>query len=175
MIYIVKSVRYFSTTKIKMGYRDIVMPLYSAIFMAIMCLIIISGFITSWKRVDNVRKRETSLPKTEIRKSERLSKENLALIKRFNAIHNKISDYKELQGGEIDWSDEFQMKKLKTSIPYSFKVVETSEANFAVTPEEIYLVKGKICGENPLEDFSYYPNKAALFVGLGEKIICRQL
>ena len=56
---------------------------------------------------------------------------------------------------------------MRAKIPYSFKIIKTSEENFAVVPEEIYLVKGKVCGSDPLEDFSYYPTEAALFVGLG--------
>ena len=113
--------------------------------------------------------------KTETSKSEQPSEENLTVFEKVDVIYDKISGYKELQGGEIDWEDETQIARLKAKIPYSFRVVKTSDENFAVVPEEIYLVKGKVCGENPLEDFSYYPTEAALFVGLGEKTICRQL
>lgn len=175
VIYIVKSVRYFSTTKIKTDYGSIAMSLYVAMIMAIMCFFAISVFMTSRKRVDNVGKQETSLPKTEIRKSEQPSEENLTVSKRVDVIYDRISDYKDLQGGEIDWEDEVQMARLRAKIPYSFEVVKTSEESFAVVPEEIYLVKGKVCGENPLKDFSYHSAEAALFVGLGEKTICRQL
>lgn len=174
MIYVVKSARYFYSKKIKMDYTT------AFIVFAIMAVPIMGLYanlepIFSPNAINDIKKQETSLSKANSSESKQLSEANLTVSKRVDVIYDRISDYKDLQVGEIDWEDEAQMARLRAKIPYSFKVMKTSEENFAVVPEEIYLVKGKVCGSDPLEDFSYYPTEAALFVGLGEKTICRQL
>lgn len=174
MIYVVKSVRYFHFKKVKVDYIDIFIG-FAIMAVPIMGLYANLEPIFSPNAINDIKKQETSLSKANSSESKQLSEANLTVSKRVDVIYDKISGYKELQGGEIDWEDETQIARLKAKIPYSFRVIKTSDENFAVVPEEIYLVKGKVCGENPLEDFSYYPTEAALFVGLGEKTICRQL